>query len=121
MTLRVLIVEDESLLVMVLEDLLPDLGYRVEATAHSIDTAIQAIDAHALDLAILDINLAGTPSFPVADLLVERGIPFLFASGYGETVLPPHHAHAPLVQKPFGKRELQAALKALPASEHASS
>src|SRR5690606_17798512 len=79
MTPRVLIVEDESLLVMVLEDLLPELGYEVVATAHSVETALQAMDEHEPDIAILDINLTGAASFPIADELARREIPHLFA------------------------------------------
>jgi CheY-like chemotaxis protein len=114
MTSRVLIVEDESLLVMVLEDLLPELGYAVAATAHSVDTALEATDAHDPDLAILDINLAGTASFAIADELDRRGIPYLFASGYGRGALPERHAGAVLVRKPFGRQDLADALAGMP-------
>lgn len=111
---QVFIVEDESLLVMVLEDMLPELGYEVAATAHSVPAALQALESHEPDLAILDVNLAGKPSFPVADALKLRGIPFVFASGYGESILPDRHASVPLVPKPYGRRELETALSALP-------
>ena len=114
MTPRVLIVEDESLLVMVLEDLLPELGYEVVATAHSVQTALQAMDEHEPDVAILDINLAGAASFPIADELGRRGIPYLFASGYGRAALPVRHADAVLVRKPFGRQELADALAGMP-------
>ncbi|TDK25991.1 response regulator [Luteimonas aestuarii] len=113
MARRVLIVEDESLLVMVLEDLLPELGYDVVATANSVATSLDALDAHAVDLAILDINLAGEASFPIADALAARGTPFLFATGYGSSVVPARHDKAPLVQKPYGRRELEKALRTL--------
>lgn len=113
MASRVLIVEDESLLVMVLEDLLPELGYEVAATANSIATALEALTSHPVDLAILDINLAGEASFPIADALAARGTPFLFATGYGSSVVPPRHTTVPLVQKPYGRRELEKALRAL--------
>lgn len=113
MASRVLIVEDESLLVMVLEDLLPELGYHVAATANSIATALDALAKHPIDFAILDINLAGEASFPIADALATRGTPFLFATGYGSSVVPPRHARVPLVQKPYGRRELENALRAL--------
>lgn len=119
MASRVLIVEDESLLVMVLEDLLPELGYDVAATANSIATALEALTTHPVDLAILDINLAGEASFPIADALAARGTPFLFASGYGSTVVPARHDKAPLVQKPYGRRELEKALRALSEREDA--
>ncbi|MDH7454736.1 response regulator [Luteimonas composti] len=114
MTPQVFIVEDESLLVMVLEDMLPEIGYEVAATAHSVPSALQVLEANDPDLAILDVNLAGKPSFPVADALAIRGIPFLFASGYGESILPDRHANVPLVPKPYGRRELETALARLP-------
>jgi CheY-like chemotaxis protein len=120
MTPRVLIVEDESLLVMVLEDLLPDLGYQVAATANSVESALEALDAQAIDLAILDINLAGEPSFPIADAMAARGLPFVFATGYGANIVPPQHSAVPLTQKPFGKRDLENALSALQLREDAS-
>jgi CheY-like chemotaxis protein len=111
---QVFLVEDEALLVMVLEDMLPELGYEVVASAHSVGSALQALEAHEPDLAILDVNLGGSRSFPVADALVLRGIPFLFASGYGESILPDRHAGAPLVPKPYGRYELERALANLP-------
>lgn len=114
MTRQVFIVEDESLLVMVLEDMLPELGYEVAASAHSVSSALHTLESHEPDLAILDVNLGGKPSFPVADALKLRGIPFVFASGYGESILPDRHANAPLVPKPYGRRELEAALAKLP-------
>jgi CheY-like chemotaxis protein len=120
MTPRVLIVEDESLLVMVLEDLLPDLGYQVAATANSVESALQVLDAQAIDLAILDINLAGEASFPIADALAARGVPFVFATGYGANIVPPQHAAVPLTQKPFGRRDLEQALSLLQLREGAS-
>ena len=108
---RVLIVEDESLLVMVLEDVLPALGCEVAATAHSVETALAALAADdAVDLAILDVNLAGDDSFPVADALSARGIPFFFATGYGHSVLPERHAGAIMIKKPYGQRDLESAL-----------
>ena len=114
MTRRVLLVEDESLLVMVLEDMLPELGYEVVASAHSVASALEALEADEPDMAILDVNLGGTRSFPVADALAIRGIPFVFASGYGESILPDRHSHAPLVPKPYGRQELATALAQLP-------
>jgi CheY-like chemotaxis protein len=112
---RVLIVEDESLLVMVLEDVLPALGCEVAATAHSVESALAALaDDDRVDLAILDVNLAGDDSFPIADALHARGIPFFFATGYGASVLPERHADAPLIKKPYGQRDLEAALARMP-------
>ena len=80
---RVLIVEDEFLLVMLLEDLLPTLGYTVAGSAGSVEHALAKLDTAEVDLAVVDVNLAGEPSFPVADALRARGVPFLFTTGYG--------------------------------------
>lgn len=113
---RVLIVEDESLIAMLLEDLLSELGYAVAATAPTVAAALAALDAHAIDLAIVDVNLGGTVSLPVADALVERGLPFLFTTGYGQMGLPEAYAAWPVLQKPFRKRDLEEALNALQAS-----
>lgn len=117
MTRRVLLVEDESLLVMVLEDLLPQLDCEMAGTADSVASALAAVDHLDIDLVMLDVNLGGTPSFPVADALVERGIPFLFATGYGVMGLPDRYADAIVLQKPYGKKQLQAALAKLPLHE----
>jgi len=114
MNRQVLIVEDESLLVMVLEDILPELGYDVCASAGSVSSALHVLQSQDPDLAILDINLGGHRSFPVADVLRERGIPFLFASGYTQSILPERHAEAVLVAKPYGRSELEDALARLP-------
>lgn len=116
---RTLIVEDESLLVMVLEDLLPELGYTVAATADTVDAALLALDTREIDLAILDVNLGGTESFPVADALAARGIPFLFATGYGAMGLPECYADTLVLQKPYGQRDLEAALATLPVRQTA--
>ncbi len=119
MTRQVLLVEDESLLVMVLEDMLPELGYEVAASAPSVEAALHLLGSHDPDLAILDVNLGGTHSFPVADALAQRGIPFVFASGYGESILPDRYAGRPLVPKPYGRNELEAALAQLPGRQPA--
>lgn len=116
MPLRTLIVEDESLLVMLLEDVLPELGYDVTASVDNVDAALAALDRHPIDLAVLDINLAGTPSFPVADALDTRGIPYLFATSYGAVGVPEPYRHAMVLQKPYGKRELENALARLVAA-----
>ncbi len=97
---RVLIVEDEMHLAMMLEDVLGHAGYRVLKAAR-LPAALQLADRERIDAAILDINLAGMPVFPLADALRERGIPFLFASGYGAAGLPADYCGHPILQKPF--------------------
>lgn len=115
MTRRILIVEDESLIAMLLEDLLADIGYTVVAAVPNVDQALTMLATEAVDLAIVDVNLGGTPSFPVADALAKRGIPFLFTTGYGQRGLPEHFAARPVLQKPFRRVDLEAALAPLAA------
>jgi CheY-like chemotaxis protein len=98
---RVLIVEDEMLVSMLVEDILMDFGCTVVGTAARLKDAIEMAQSSEIDVALLDINLGGNRSFPVADILAERGVPFVFASGYGEQALEPPHQHRPVIQKPF--------------------
>ncbi len=110
---RVLIVEDESLVLMLLEDLLPQMGYAVAAAVGSVPEALAALESGEIDVAVVDVNLAGTPSFPIADALKSRGIPFLFTTGYGAMGLPEQYADSAVLQKPFRKRDLETALAEL--------
>ena len=93
--MRVFIVEDEAMLVMLLEDLLPTLGYDVVGSAASVEQALERLPSLEADMAMVDVNLAGAESFPVADALRERGIPFLFTTGYGRQGLPARFADTP--------------------------
>ncbi|MCH6485384.1 response regulator [Pseudoxanthomonas sp. LH2527] len=113
---RVFIIEDEFMLVMLLEELLPTLGYEVAGTAASLDQALGQLPALDTDMAVVDVNLAGTESFPVADALRERGIPFLFTTGYGQHGLPERFADTPVLAKPFRRHDIEAALARLHAS-----
>ncbi|WP_137046677.1 response regulator [Pseudolabrys sp. FHR47] len=98
---------------MLLEDMLADLGHEVAATAASVETARKLAAAGGFDAAILDVNLEGQEIFPVAEILAERGVPFVFASGYGHAALPEQFRGRPTLQKPFQGAQLEAALKAL--------
>jgi response regulator receiver protein len=110
---RILVVEDESLIRMLLEDMLTDLGHKVVATAASVEAARKLAAAGGFDVAILDVNLEGQEIFPVAEILSERGVPFVFASGYGHSALPEQFRDRLTLQKPFQGAQLEAALKAL--------
>ncbi|KQQ38794.1 hypothetical protein ASG19_07225 [Rhizobium sp. Leaf306] len=110
---RILIVEDEMLVAMLIEDALTDLGHEIVGPAMRLETALEAASSQQFDFAILDINLAGKQSFPVADCLSQRGIPFMFASGYGAAGLSAPYLSAKVIQKPFSPRELGDALKNL--------
>lgn len=98
---RLLVVEDELMIRMLLEEMLAELGYTVAAEAAHIDEALPLARNAEVDAAILDLNLNGQSVIPVADLLVERGVPFIFATGYGERGLPEAYRNHPTLQKPF--------------------
>ena len=101
--LRVLLVEDEALVAMLVEDMLADHGCQVVATAPRLEEALARAKDRSLniDIAILDLNLAGENTFPVAEALAERGVPFAFATGYGAGGLPSEWSDRPTLQKPF--------------------
>ncbi len=109
---RVFLVEDEALVAMLVEDMLADEGCIVAATANRVPEAVETArdPAVAFDLAILDVNLAGQPVFPVAEALAARGVPFAFATGYGAGGLPDEWKLRPTLQKPFTAGDIRAVL-----------
>jgi DNA-binding response OmpR family regulator len=107
---RALIVEDEIMVAMYVEDLLTDLGFEVAGIATDLDQAMRLARQGTFDFAVLNINLAGELSFPVAQVLRERGIPFMFASGYGSKGLSNEFRTAVRIQKPFLGRDLAHAI-----------
>jgi DNA-binding response OmpR family regulator len=107
---RVLVVEDEVLVGMLIEEMLQELGYEPMALSTHLDEALSLARTAAFDFALLDINLNGKQSFPVADVLRARGLPFLFATGYGSRILGSSYADTPVLQKPFSLDELRRAL-----------
>jgi CheY-like chemotaxis protein len=114
--LRVLVVEDEMLVAMNIEDMLLDLGHEVAGLASRLEPALSLARDGAFDLAMLDVNLAGQQSFPVADVLIARGIPFLFATGYGSKGIAEAYRDRPVLQKPFRTRDLGEALERIDAA-----
>ena len=107
---KVLIVEDETLISMLFEDILADLGCEVVGPAMNVKQATDlAINAE-IDLAVLDVNLAGVPIFPVAEILAGRGVPMIFSSGYGNNALPSPWQSRPTLPKPFTADEVVMAL-----------
>ena len=89
---RILVIEDESLVAMLLETILDDMGCAVVGPESNIDDGLIAATTEAsLDAALLDVNVAGREVFPVAEALKARGVPFVFSTGYGEAGLPEHH------------------------------
>jgi len=108
---RVLVVEDEMMIAMLVEDMLSDLGCSIVGPAHALETALDlALTTAGLDAALLDVNLAGKPVFAVADALREKGVPAIFATGYGEVGLREVDRGAPILQKPFRAGDLARAL-----------
>lgn len=107
---RALVVEDEPLIAMLIEDMLAELGFLVVGPAARLDSALALAREETFDLAILDINLGNEHSFGVADLLRERGIPFVFATGYGVRGLDARFEQAVTLQKPFESHDLEHAI-----------
>lgn len=107
---RALVVEDEVMVAMYVEDLLTELGFEVAGFATGLEQALPLAREGVFDFAVLDINLAGQLSFPIADVLRERGIPFLFASGYGSKGVSEAYRDAIRIQKPFVGRDLADAI-----------
>jgi CheY-like chemotaxis protein len=110
---NVLVVEDEYLIRMLLEDMLADLGYGVAAAVGTLAEARAQAATAEFSAAILDVNLDGKEIYPVADILKERGLPFVFVTGYGEHSLPERYRDRPALQKPFQAEQLGAALSDL--------
>ena len=110
---RVFVVEDEYLIRMLLEDMLADLGYEIAAAVGTIAEACDAAASGEFNVAILDINVDGKESYPVADILAKRGVPFVFVSGYGEGSLAERYRNRPALQKPFQAEQLKSTLAQL--------
>ena len=108
---RVLLVEDEALVAMLLETILEDMGCVPVGPAGTVEEGLAMIaDPAPLDAALLDVNLAGHQVFPIAEALKARGVPFVFSTGYGESGLPDEWRGHATVQKPFTESAIRAAL-----------
>jgi CheY-like chemotaxis protein len=109
---RVLVVEDELMIRMLLEGMLEDLGHAIAGQAGTLDEALALAKQAEFDVALLDVNLNGEPITPVVEILIERGLPFVFASGYGRRGVPEAYPGIPTLQKPFEIEALGEALNA---------
>lgn len=116
-TKRVLVVEDWGLVADEIQRVLESLSFAVVGPFPSLDTALAALKNEEVDLALLDVNLDGVLSFPIADLLLTRGTPVIFLTGYSAHALPPRYHGVPCLEKPFGRKELAEALQAVIAPE----
>jgi DNA-binding response OmpR family regulator len=111
---NILIVEDEPLIAMMIEDFLEMLDKTVAGSADSVETALAVIDSGGVDAAILDVNLrGGEKSFPIADVLAVKGIPFVFATGGSQDIVAEAHRDRPALPKPFTMDGVSKALAAL--------
>ncbi|MGO9483177.1 MAG: response regulator [Rhodomicrobium sp.] len=107
---RILIVDDEPLISMLLEDWLNELGHEVVGPANNVASALALIESGGPNAAILDVTLGSETGYPVAERLAERNIPFVFATGHAEGSLLPPHAGAPVLTKPFDFAAVRAAI-----------
>ena len=104
---RVLVVEDEMMIAMLAEDMLGDLGCVVVGPAYGLKGALAMVgETNDIDVALLDINLAGQPAFPVADALRAKGVPMIFTTGYGDAGLRDVDRGTPVLLKPYRVGEL---------------
>lgn len=109
--MRVFVVEDEFAVLLLVEDMLAELGYEIAGTASRLEEAIALARTLDFDAAVLDVNLNGHPVSPVAEIVAERGMPIVFSTGYGRSGLEPRWRDRPVLQKPYRVEELDAALR----------
>ena len=104
---RILVVEDELMIAMLVEDMLAELGCAVVGPAYAVDATLELTRTESsLDAALLDVNLGGQPVFAVADALREKGVPAIFSTGYGDAGLRDVDRGSPVLQKPFREGDL---------------
>jgi DNA-binding response OmpR family regulator len=108
---KVLIVEDEPLIAMLLADMLNELGFDVDTSGGRLASAMEAAAASQWRCVILDVRLGDEETYPVADALMARKIPIIFATGYGRDGLRPGYRETTVLQKPFLIDDLEVALK----------
>lgn len=109
--LRVLIVEDEAPIALQVEDMLVESECGVVGPASRVAQALKLIDEEPVDLAVLDLNIAGDLVYPVAEALESRGLPYIFATGYSPSSLDEPYRSRRVLQKPFSRRELLQAME----------
>jgi CheY-like chemotaxis protein len=111
--LRVLVVEDEALISMLVAEILEDLGCEIAGVAGCLDNGLEQARVSNFDLALIDLNLGGIKSIPIADVLRERNTPFIFVTGYGAAGLPDHLREAQTLTKPFTSCDLETAMRSV--------
>ena len=112
--LEILLVEDEALVAALLEDMLADFGCILAGAAATVSEALAAVKAATdIDAAILDVNLGGEKVYPVADILVGRGVPIVFSTAYGPADLMERYPRARIIHKPYRPEALAEMLIAI--------
>ena len=107
---RALLVEDEGVVALLIESMLGELGYQVLGPVPRLSKAVKVAQDEAFDIAILDVNLNGLSSFPIANVLADKNIPYLFATGYGRRGIPAELSDTVVLQKPFRTKQLAKAI-----------
>lgn len=110
---RILVVEDEMAVAMLIEDMVNELSFEVAGVVPRLEDAMRMVDSDDFDAAMLDVHLNGKTVFPFAAELDKRHIPFLFATAYGGRGIPAEYRDHLVLEKPFGPRELRRALLSL--------
>jgi CheY-like chemotaxis protein len=108
--LRVLVIEDESIIAALIENALIDGGCSVVGPVATLGRALETIEKTDIDAALLDIRICGRDTYPIADVLAARGVPFIFVSGFSRNDLPRRYRHCAHITKPFGPNTIMAAL-----------
>lgn len=103
---RILVVEDEMLVLIMIEDILDDAGCTSVTAAATVERALALIEAQSFDIAMLDMNLGGSNTYAVADALAARGVPFVYSTGYSGHDTRVGYRERPILKKPFKDREL---------------
>jgi CheY-like chemotaxis protein len=112
-SLRVLLVEDEMMVALLTESMLVELGHEVTGPIGRLHRAVAMAERENLDFAVIDVNINGGKAYPVAAALAARGIPFIFATGYGRAGLAAPFEDSPMLQKPYRFEDLCAAIEAV--------
>lgn len=107
---RILVVEDETAIAMIIEEVLREAGFEVVGPVSKLGTALSLAQTEILDAAVLDITIRGGLVYPVADILTQRNVPFVLASGYGEWALPEAYRGVPHLSKPFTPEDIDCML-----------
>jgi CheY-like chemotaxis protein len=107
---RVLVVEDEMMIAMLIEDMLDEFGCKLVGPATNVPRALELIAKEKVEIAVLDLNLGGEDTYAIAEALQQKNVPFIFATGYGSTGVRQEHGNRRVLQKPFQARDLESAL-----------